>query len=325
MQNSKTEWTRQTSLDGAMPGKGNDSMKISRSDFRQEVTDEVIKLIEAGTAPWMKPWQTGEIAPAFNPTTNKSYRGGNIIALMCASLRKGYKDPRWMTYRQAVQKGWQVRKGEKGSRIEFFKEEVTEAEATSDKKQRVVVRHYPVFNAQQTDGVPKLDLPRKEQWEAIKAGEQIMKNSGAVIKYGGEKAYYDPRLDYIQLPKREDFFDAAMFYATACHELGHWSGHSSRLNRATCMYERNREDYAKEELVAELAGLFVSAETGLPFDPSQHAAYINSWLSALKKDKNEIFRAASAASKAADYLLQKKKAKTKMAIGVGRALLCAAA
>ena len=271
------------------------------------------------------PWQTGEIAPAFNPTTNKPYRGGNIIALMCASLRKGFKDPRWMTYRQAVEQGWQVRKGEKASRIEFFKDELIEDEGTGDKKRRAVARHYPVFNAQQIDGVPKLDLPKIENWEAVKAGEQILKKSGATIKYGGDRAYYDPRLDYIQLPEREDFYNAAMFYSTACHELGHWSGHSSRLNRATCMNDRNSEDYAKEELVAELASLFVSAETGLPFDPSQHAAYIKSWLRALKKDKNELFRAASAASKATDYLLEKTKAQTTPPIALGRSVaLCVA-
>ena len=299
-------------------------MKKNKSDFRQEVTDDVIKLIEAGIAPWIKPWQTGEIAAAFNPTTNLPYRGGNIIALMCASLRKGYSDPRWMTYRQADGKGWQVRKGEKASLIEFFKDELIEDKATGDKKQRVIARHYPVFNAQQIDGVPKLDLPKRESWEAIKAGEQIMKKSGAVIKYGGDIACYHTVLDYIQLPKREEFFNASMFYSTSCHELAHWTGHKNRLNRATCMYDRNGEDYAREELVAELASLFISAETGLPFDPSQHAAYIKSWLRVLKKDKNEIFRAASAASKAADYLLQKKAAKPKTPIG-NRKLVRAAA
>lgn len=299
-------------------------MKKSKSDFRQGVTDEVIKLIEAGTAPWIIPWQTGEIAAAFNPTTNTPYRGGNIIALMCASLRKGYEDPRWMTYRQAAEKGWQVRRGEKSSRIEFFKDEIQEDKETGEKTLKVTVRHYPVFNAQQIDGIPKLDLPKKEKWEAIKAGEQIIKKSGAVIEYGGDSAYYERSRDHIQLPKRENFFNAAMFYSTACHELAHWTGHKSRLNRATLMCNRTSEDYAKEELVAELASLFLSAETGLPFDPSQHASYIKSWLRALKKDKNEIFRAASAASKAADYLLQKTKAKAKKPAG-SRKLVRAAA
>src|ERR1019366_7779936 len=255
-------------------------------DFRQEITDDVIKMIEAGTAPWIKPWSTGEIAAAFNLTTSVPYRGGNIIAVMVASLRKGYTDPRWCTYRQAATKGWQVRKGGKSSRIEFFKEDVTEDEKTGKKKKQLVARHYPVFNAQQIDGIPTLELPKKEEWEAVKAGERIMKKSGAVIKYGGDRAYYHKALDYIQLPKREYFFNAAMFYSTACHELGHWTGHSSRLNRDTLMcstgFSPKDECYAREELVAELTSLFLSAETGLPFDPSQHAAYIKSWLKTLK-------------------------------------------
>jgi antirestriction protein ArdC len=154
----------------------------SQNDFRQEVTYEVVKMIEAGTAPWIKPWSTGEIAAAFNPTTSQPYRGGNIIALMCASLRKGYTDPRWMTYRQAEAKGWQVRKGEKASRIEFFKEEITEDKKTGDRVRRAVARHYPVFNAQQIEGVPQIEIPKKEEWTAIKAGERIIKKSGAVIR-----------------------------------------------------------------------------------------------------------------------------------------------
>jgi antirestriction protein ArdC len=246
----------------------------------------------------------GGDAAAFNPTTKKPYRGGNIMALMVASMRKGYTDPRWMTYRQAAERGWRVRKGEKSSRIEFFTEEEQKDKTTGETTRRTLARHYPVFNAQQIDGLPKLDLPKKEEWKAIKAGERIMKKSGAVIKYGGDRAYYAPNFDFIQLPEREDFFNAAMFYSTACHELAHWTGHSSRLNRPGCKTDRSSDEYAREELIAELASWFVSAETGLPFDPSQHAAYIKSWLRALKKDKNEIFRSASAASKATDYLLQ---------------------
>jgi putative DNA primase/helicase len=290
--------------------KGKTMNTKSHKDFRQEITDDVIKMIEVKTAPWLQPWTTGEILAAFNPTTNNLYRGGNVIALMCASLRKGYTDPRWMTYRQAAERGWRVRTGEKSSRIEFFKEDVTEDEKTGKEKKQLVARHYPVFNAQQIEGIPKIVLPKKEEWEAIQAGERIMKLSGAVIKHGGSEAYYSPASDHIQLPKRECFYNAAMFYSTACHELGHWTGHKTRLNREG-IYDRNSESYAREELVAELASWFVSAETGLPFDPSQHAAYIKSWLRALKKDKNEIFRAASAASKATDYLLQVKKRKTK--------------
>src|SRR5437867_1259301 len=109
-------------------------MSTKTQDFRQKVTNEVIRLIEAGTAPWIKPWSVGEIAAAFNPTTNNPYRGGNIIALMVASIRKGYTDPRWMTYRQAAERGWQVRKGEKSSRIEFFQEQEENDEKTGKTK-----------------------------------------------------------------------------------------------------------------------------------------------------------------------------------------------
>lgn len=282
----------------------------SHNNFRQEITDDVIKMIEAKTAPWLQPWATGAIQAAFNPTTNNPYRSGNAIALMCAALRKRDTDPGWMTYRQAAERGWQVRKGERSSRIEFFKDELKEDKQTGDTKRKVIARHYPVFNAQQIDGIPKIVLPKKEEWEAIQAGERIMKRSGAVIKHGGSEAYYSPSSDHIQLPKRDDFYNTAMFYSTACHELGHWTGHTTRLDREG-IYDRKSESYAREELVAELASWFVSAETGLPFDPSQHAAYIKSWLKALRKDKNELFRAASAASKATDYLLQVQKQKTK--------------
>ena len=186
--------------------------KAEKHDFRQEITDDVIKMIEAKTAPWLQPWATGAIQAAFNPTTNNPYRGGNAIALMCAALRKGYTDPRWMTYRRAAERGWQVRKGEKSSRIECFKDELTEDKQTSDTKRKVIARHYPVFSAQQIDGIPKIVLPKKEEWEALKAGECIMKRSAAVIKYGGSQACYSPSSDHIQLPKREDFYNAAMFY-----------------------------------------------------------------------------------------------------------------
>jgi antirestriction protein ArdC len=210
-----------------------------------------------------------------------------------------------------------VRKGEKSSRIEVFKDELIEDEETGDKKRRVVARHYPVFNAQQIDGIPKIVLPKKEKWEAIQAGERIMRTSGADIRYGGTSAYYSPFHDYIQLPNKEDFFNASWFYSTASHELGHWTGHPSRLNRLSLTAangNKNTEEYAREELVAELASLFLSMKTGLPHNPERHAAYISSWLRALKKDKNELFRAASAASKATDYLLQVKKKKTNSAL-----------
>jgi antirestriction protein ArdC len=284
-------------------------------DYRQEVTNDIIRLLEEGTAPWQRPWETGKAGQLpYNPTTNKPYRGGNILSLMIASMRKGYDDPRFMTYKQAKEKGWQVRKGEKAQFVEYW--EVKPAKESDDPNEkarpRFIHQVYPVFNAAQIDGIPSISIEPRKPFEVIEAGERILQESGADIRHGGTRAFYRPSADYIQLPHKENFIDAPAYYATGCHELGHWTGHEKRLNRETLTkskgFDQHDEHYAREELVAELASLYLSAETGLPHDPAQHAAYLGSWLKALKQDKNEIFRAASQASAATDYVLGKKRA-----------------
>jgi antirestriction protein ArdC len=221
-----------------------------------------------------------------------------------------------MTYRQAAEKGWQVRKGEKASQIEYWEAKPGSKDDDAEGEQmrgRLIHRVYSVFNAQQIDGLPPIVITPREPWEVCEAGERILADSGADIRYGGDRAYYRRESDHIQLPPRECFADASGFYATATHELIHWAGGEKRLNRETLTksrgYNPQDEHYAREELVAEIGSMMLAAETGIPHDPSQHAAYVDSWLQALRKDKNEIFRAASAASKAADYVL-----------GVGRTL-----
>jgi antirestriction protein ArdC len=283
-------------------------------DYRKEVTDDIIRMLEEGAAPWQRPWEAGEAGRMpYNPTTNKPYRGGNVIALMIAGMRRGYTDPRWMTYRQASEKGWQVRKGEKASHVEFWeaKPGSREEDAPEDEKRsRLVHRVYSVFNAQQIDGIPSLITKPRESWEVSDAAERIMRDSRADIRYGGDRAYYRKDTDHVQLPDREYFADAPGFYGTAIHELIHWTGGAKRLNRPTLMESKSFGDqaYAKEELRAEIGSMMLSAEQGIPHDPSQHAAYVASWVKALKDDKNEIFRAASDASKACDYLLERERA-----------------
>jgi antirestriction protein ArdC len=283
-------------------------------DYRKEVTDDIIRMLEEGTAPWQRPWEAGDAGRMpYNPTTSKPYRGGNVIALMIAGMRRGYTDPRWMTYRQAAEKGWQVRKGEKSSHVEFWeaKPGSKEEDAEEDKKRsRLIHRVYSVFNAQQIDGIPALITKPREEWEVSEAGERILKHSGAEIRYGGDRAYYRKDTDHVQLPNREYFADAPGFYGTAAHELIHWTGGAKRLNRPTLMDSKSFGDdaYAKEELRAEIGSMMLAAEQGIPHDPSQHAAYVASWIKALKDDKNEIFRAAADASKACDYLLQREQA-----------------
>ncbi len=286
-----------------------------RRDYRAEVTADIIKMLEAGTSPWQRPWDAGELGRTpFNPTTNKPYRGGNVLGLMIAGMRKGYTDPRWLTYKQAQDNGWQVRKGEKSSLIEFWdigrsREDDGESDADT-RPTRMIHRTYAVFNAQQIDGIPPLELPARKPFEVMQAGEDMLRNSGADIRHGGAKAYYSPGTDHIQMPPRECFVDEPHYYSTALHELAHWTGAEHRLKRLNNAPFGSPE-YAKEEIRADLSSLFLSAELGIPYDPKDQASYIQSWIKVLKNDKNEVFRAAADASKVCDYLHSLENGKVK--------------
>jgi hypothetical protein len=173
-------------------------------------------------------------------------------------------------------------------------------------------RIYTVFNAQQIDGIPPQEPKRPQEWEVVRTGEEILQNSGAVIAHDQhDRAFYSRAQDAIHLPAKEVFRSAPDYYGTALHELAHWTGHPSRLNRPTLSesYRFGDPNYAKEELRAELTSVFLAAERGIPHNPEQHAAYVASWISALKNDKHEIFRAAKDAHNAADYLLGLERSK----------------
>jgi antirestriction protein ArdC len=298
----------------------------SRRDFRQEVTDRIIIMLETGVAPWQKPWNPADASLDIptNPTTGKAYRGGNAIHLIATGLSRGYGDPRWMTYRQAAAMAWQVRKGEKGTQIEFW--EVKNAgdtrsepiragdgdghqpadELDAGRGGRLIHRVYTDFNAKQNDGIPEWTPKQRTVFEVVEAGEHILNKCGATILHDqADRAFYNRAADSIHLPPKHAFKDAASYYGTALHEAAHSSGHPSRLNRATLneSYRFGDISYAKEELRAELASVFLAAERGIPHDPEQHAAYVGSWIKTLKEDKHEIFRAAHDASRAADFLL----------------------
>jgi antirestriction protein ArdC len=291
-----------------------------KRDYRQEVTDRIIAMLENGLTPWQKPWNPAEapVGMPFNPTTERSYRGGNAIHLMATGIRHGYDDPRWMTYKQAADRRWQVRRGEKGTQIEFWevkaepKDQRQPDSSAGDQPEgekhgnRLIHRVYTVFNGRQIDGVPPFQPKQCTLFEVVQSGESILENSGAKIRHDrADHAFYNRSSDSIHLPTKETFKDAAGYYGTALHELAHWSGHPSRLARATLnkSYRFGDTNYAKEELRAELASVFLAAERGIPHDPEQHAAYVGSWIKTLREDKNEIFRAAHDASAATDYLL----------------------
>ncbi|HLH01355.1 MAG TPA: zincin-like metallopeptidase domain-containing protein [Bryobacteraceae bacterium] len=302
-----------------IPAKPADTAAAAKRDFRQEVTDRIIAMLEKGAAPWQKPWNPGEasVGIPFNPTSDRAYRGGNAIHLMATAVNRGYGDPRWMTYKQASDRGWQVRRGEKGTHIEFWdvKPNRDEDPGTIDDGQRdridrrearLIHRVYTVFNATQIDGVPAYQPRQRTPFEVVQSGEKILENSGANIRHDqADRAFYNRSSDSIHLPSKEAFKDAAGYYGTTLHELAHWTGHPSRLNRATLneSYRFGDPNYAKEELRAELTSVFLAAERGIPHDPEQHAAYVGSWIKTLREDKNEIFRAAHDASLASDFLL----------------------
>jgi len=282
-----------------------------RDDYAQTVADGVIKALEAGTAPWQRPYKAG--APRvggmpFNPTTGKPYRGGNAVHLMTSAMALGSTDPRWMTYKQAAELKAQVRKGEKSTAIEYWKKSVRKGEDADDGedaptgKQSLTVFHARVFHASQIDGLPAWE-PKPaptETWRHDEC-ERLLSQAGVPIEHGAADAFYRPGTDTIHLPDKARFHSMDGYYATALHELGHATGHPSRLNR-DLSGGFGSERYAREELRAEIASMMAGEALGIGHDPQQHHAYVASWIQVLKDDPKEILRAASDAQKIIDHL-----------------------
>lgn len=285
----------------------------SRRDHYQDVTDRIIAALEAGTPPWRKPWdpdKSGGPAMPCNASTGQRYRGINVLTLGMSAMAFGTGDPRWATYKQAEERGWQVRKGSRGTTGYFFKRlELRDGDAAGDDEDVVrripLLRAFTLFHASQIEGIPDYAPPTIDEapWRAPEAAEIILANSGAVLRTGGERAFYSPATDHIQMPPQAAFATAPGWCGTLIHELGHWTGAPTRLNRDL----RNpfgSHDYAREELRAEIGQVMVCAELGIPdCDFSNNAAYIASWLEKLRADRKEIFRAAADAQRIADYLL----------------------
>lgn len=289
-----------------------------QTTYAETVSQSIIKQLEMGTAPWIKPWQAGERFMPYNPTTGNPYQGFNAVWLLSVAEAKGYGDSRWLTYKQANGVDAQVNKGEKGTTIQFWKwhDEIPkldeEGKPVLDEHgkpikvkvslQKPQVRSATVFNAHQISGLPDLVRPGLSEWERHTEAEAILKDSGAVIQHvPGNRAFYRPSTDSITLPLREQFPTADAYYATALHEAGHWTGHPSRLNRDLA-HPFGSEGYAKEELRAEIASMMLGEQLSIGHDPGQHVAYIGSWIKALEEDPREIFRAASDAERMVKYL-----------------------
>lgn len=289
-------------------------MKSSnRADIYQRVTDRIVADLEQGIRPWVKPWHVEHTAGRISRPLRHNgtpYRGVNVLLLWGEAVEGGYVAPLWMTYKQAQSIGGQVRKGEHGALVVFAdKFSKTETDEQGDEVTRDIpfMKGYTVFNVEQIDGLPEHYYARPANplplAERIANADWFIKDTGADIRHGGNSAYFMPSQDRIQLPPFEAFRDKESYYATALHELTHWTRHASRLDRDLGRKHFGDEGYAREELVAELGAAFLCADLAItPEIRDDHAAYLANWLKVLKDDKRAIFQAAAHAQRAADYL-----------------------
>ena len=289
------------------------------SNYCDDVAKKLIALLERGTAPWQKPWAPSSRGTApYNIASGRRYKGINSLNLMA----QPFEDPRWMTFNQANFKGARVRRHERGTAIRrwIFSEVAVPEDAddcvASDSPQpagrKPKIYFTTVFNAEQVSGLDPLQ-PARLEFDPIERAERILQLSSATIKHDQrDRAFYAVVDDVIHLPARRQFNSAVEYYATALHELGHWSGHSSRLSR-DLFHPFGSQEYAYEELCAEIASMMLGDELALGHDPSQHAAYVASWIKVIRDDSQAIFRASNAAEKIRSFVLELGNSEGKVA------------
>ena len=271
-------------------------------DVYSTVTNSIVAELEKGAAPWIKPWRADGSADR-NLVSGKSYNGINRLLLGMSAMAHGYTRPEWATYKQFTEAGAQVNKGEKATHIVFFKPigGGKNAETGETEAGYCVIRSYAVFNATQTNLPASDTLTVPVDFNPIPACEQFIYGTGANISHGGDAAFFMPSQDRIQLPNKSAFDVPASYYATAFHELTHWTGAKTRLDRNLSAGRFGNPAYAFEELVAEIGAAFLCADMGIQGE-LRHAGYIGHWLKACREDSKAIFKAAALSQKAADYL-----------------------
>ena len=299
--------------------------KTSTEEYYKQFADDIIKQIERGTAPWQKHWKAGENRMPENFSTGARYQGGNALQLMVKRTGRDWNDHRWGTYNQIKQAGGQVRKGERGTTILVYKPpmradgtEATPGERAEDGRKnpdaerttRPMWKRYTVFNVEQAEG---LELPERAattpQWEALQNVEKVIEANGVQIReVNGDRAYYSMARDEIVLPERAQFKNAEGYYQTALHEVGHSTGHESRMNRESLQQGTKdgygSEAYAREELRAEISAMMSSDRLGVAYEPQHGTAYVKGWVEVLKDDPKEIHKAAAEAGRISDYVCE---------------------
>ena len=286
----------------------------ARSSIYDDITSRIIAELEAGRLPWVQPWGTASakahVALPRNAATQRQYSGINILILWGAVVQQGYPTQAWLTFRQALALGGNVRKGERGTTVVYAdrftpEDEKRRARETGDAPGQIpFLKRFTVFNAAQCEGLPEefaAAAPPPPPGMIEPQVEALIRATGIDFRIGGDRAFYVPALDYVQVPPPQAYFEPINWHRTALHELGHATGHVSRLGR-DFSGSFGTKAYAFEELVAEMNAAFCCASLGIA-PTVRHADYIGSWLEVLREDSRAIVRAASQASKAADWLL----------------------
>ena len=296
-------------------------------DIYQDVTDKIVTALDQGVAPWIKPWSSsgsayiGHQPYPINAITRRPYSGINLPLLWAEARLQGFTQDRWLTFNQAKKAGGHIRKGEHSTLAVLYKprerEEQTESgQPVLDENGQPKVAHFGIlrthflFNIEQTEGLEMLngtllETEQSDPFQPNSAAENLLLSSGArIVHRSADEAFYHPIRDLIQLPTKAQFHDEGGYYATALHELTHWTGHHARLQRegvtSVCPY--GSPGYAFEELIAEMGAAFLCAYTGIQGE-LRHEGYIDSWLGLLKADKRAIFRASGHARSASEYVL----------------------
>lgn len=283
--------------------------QTAKADVYARVTDRIVEDLAAGVRPWMKPWSAGYAEGRISRPLRHNgtpYRGVNVLLLWGEAQARGFGSPSWMTYKQAQELGGQVRKGEAGSLVVYadrYTKSETNERGEEAEREVAFMKGYTVFNVEQIDGLPAQYLaPVPQPLPLHQSAEAFFAATGAAFCHGGNRAFYAPARDFIQLPPSAAFRSAESYAATKAHELIHWTGHPRRNAREFGRRFGDRA-YAFEELVAELGAAFLCADLGItPEVQPDHAAYLAHWLQVLKEDKRAIFSAAAHAQRAADYL-----------------------
>lgn len=286
-----------------------------RVDIYARITEKIVADLEKGVRPWMQPWHSGNAADRVTRPLRHNglpYSGMNVLLLWSEAIVRGYGCAMWMTFKQALELGGAVRKGETGTMVVFASRFTrTETDNSGQEQDREIpfLKAYTVFNVAQIDGLPDhyygQPEPVRDPVKRIDHADRFFVNTGAIIRHGGDRAYYAPSSDHIQMPPFETFRDAASYVGILSHEATHWTAAPHRVDRDLSRYAKDKSERAREELIAELGSCFLCADLGIvpELEPRpDHASYLSSWLKVLADDKKAIFSAAAHAQRAVSFL-----------------------